>query len=130
VSLCAPERRDECAPMSMMATGPPPSRRPGLTSRSLESGLLRSFAKGLGRLGFERFSTSRQARICHEGAMRVERGLALLRPDAYRAAIGHFGPALLVVGEVRHHDLVEDLFMHRPIENRHNRFDTAVEDAE
>ena len=53
-------------------------------------------------------------------------GAALMR---LRGAVGQELPALLVVLEIRHHDLVEHLLMHGRIEDRAQHLDAAVEIA-
>src|SRR5882757_9020107 len=78
---------------------------------------------------FERFATTRQARICHEVLVRVEGLLALGRSYPIRRAVWQQFPALLVVLEIRYHDLVEHLLVHGRIENRAQHLDAAVEVA-
>ena len=51
------------------------------------------------------------------------------RHDPLRAAVRQDPPALLVVGEVGDHDLVEHLLVHGRIEDRHDRLDAPVEVA-
>src|SRR6202011_140745 len=99
--------------MSTIAIGPSPLIRPGANSGAAESSAgAGALAKGLGRVGLKRFSTSGQARIGHEVLMRVEGRLALLGDDPLRAPVGRHQPALLVVRKVGDHDLVENLVMH------------------
>ena len=68
--------------------------------------------KATRRRFFERFATTRQTRIGHEVLVGVEGFLALGRFYAIRRAVGQEFPALLVVLEVRHHDLFEHLLVH------------------
>src|SRR5207248_1354222 len=67
---------------------------------------------------FKRFSTAGQAWIGHEIFVRIEGFLAGQRLYARRGAVRQELPALLVVLEIRHHDLVEHLLVHRRIEHR------------
>src|SRR2546428_8620109 len=78
---------------------------------------------------FERFATTRQARICHEILMGVEGFLALRGFYAIRGPVWQKFPALFVVLEVRRHDLVEHLLVHGGVENRAQDLDPAVEIA-
>ena len=78
---------------------------------------------------FERFATARQARIGHEIFVGVERLFARRGLDAHRGAVRQEVPALLVVLEIRHHDLVEHLLVHGGIEDRTEHLDAAVEIA-
>src|SRR6185312_931924 len=75
----------------------------------------------------ERFATSGQARVGHEIFMGVERFLAQRRLYARRTAVGQELPALLVVLEIRYHDLPEHLLVHGRIEDRTQHFDSPVE---
>src|SRR5258708_38231649 len=49
--------------------------------------------------------------------------------DTHRGAVGQEIPALLIVLEIRRHDLVDHLLVHGRIENRAQNFDAAVEVA-
>src|SRR5690242_2048126 len=122
-------RRTEFEPMSMTATGGPWSRRPfGAATPRLT--LARDLADEAARRGFfERFATAREARIGHEVLVGVERLLARGRLYARRGPVRQDLPALLVVFEIRHHDLAEHLLVHRGVEDRAQRFDAAVEIA-
>src|SRR6266478_4138389 len=125
--------RIEFEPMSMTAIGGPFASRPWAgTAQPARADRLRAAAltnEAAGRGIFERFATARQARIGHEVLVGVERFLARGRLYAHRGAIGQELPALLVVVEVRHHDLVEHLLVDRRIENRAQRLDPSVEVA-
>src|ERR1043166_2202169 len=85
--------------------------------------------KAARRRFLERFSTARQARIGHEILVGVERFLARGGLYARGTSIRQELPALLVILEVRDHDLAENLLMHGGIENRTQDFDPAVEIA-
>src|SRR5947209_15618493 len=106
--------------MSMTATGGPWSRRPwaaaaaGLRRLSAVEAAYKATRRGL----FERFATTRQARICHEIFVGVERFLALGRFYAIRGPVGQKFPALFIILEVGHHDLVEHLLVHGRVEDR------------
>ena len=78
---------------------------------------------------FERFPTTRKARICHKILVGVEELFARGRLYARGTAVGQELPALLIVLEIRHHDLTEDLLMHGSIEDRAQHFDAPVEVA-
>src|SRR5262245_26128729 len=77
----------------------------------------------------ERLPAARKARIGHEVLVRIERLLALRRANALGGTVAEDAPALLVVLEVRHHDLIQDLLVHRGIRDRHHHLDAAVEIA-
>src|SRR6187200_725470 len=118
-------RRTELEPMSTTPMEWPTSSRPcaGMIARergfffrriffgepvptSPENALAALAArKAAGRRLFERFATARQTRICHEIFMGVERLFARRGLDTHRGAIGQEVPALLVVLEIRQHDL-------------------------
>src|SRR4051794_7266942 len=112
--------------MSMTATGGPGCSPPcaRLSARGLTAPA--PARKAAGRGFFERFSTARETRICHEVLVGVERLFARRGLDTHRGAIGQEVPALLVVLEIRRHDLVEHLFMYRGIENGTQHLDAAV----
>ncbi len=78
---------------------------------------------------FDAFPRPRQARVGHEILVRVEGLLALGGLDPLARARRQYTPALLVVEEIRHHDLVEHLLMHRRVEDRQQRLHPAVEVA-
>src|SRR4051794_17261950 len=103
----------------MVAIGGPwqirPCAKPGSPGFTAS---LSPFEKGAGRAVLERFSTAGQTRVGHEIFMRVEGRFARGRDYALRVAIRQDAPALLVVDKIGNHDLVEDLFAHRRIENR------------
>src|SRR6185369_6448650 len=108
-------RRIEFEPMSITAIGGPWSRRPfGMMAREG----LRAFEEAARRRFFERFPTARKARICHKIFMGVEEFLARGRLYARGTAVGQELPTFLVVLEIRHHDLAEDLLVHGNIEDR------------
>ena len=65
---------------------------------------------------FERFSTARQTRICHEIFVGVEGFFARRGLYARGTAIRQELPALLVVLEIGDHNLAENLFVHGGIE--------------
>src|SRR4051812_48802379 len=117
--------------MSTIATGPSPGNRPGAISTgwvlASSSGSLEPAAKGLGRTGLEGFSTARQAGVGHEILMGIERLLARRDDHVVRTAVREHPPALLVVGEVGNHDLIDDLLVDRRVEDRYDRLDAAVE---
>src|SRR4029078_9760512 len=109
----------EFEPMSMTAIGGPWSSRPfgmiaGECLRAVDDAAYESARRRL----FERFPTARKARICHKIFMGVEEFLARGRLYARGTAVGQELPTLLVVLEIRHHDLAEDLLVHGNIEDR------------
>src|ERR1700687_5777159 len=125
-------RRTEFEPISMTAIGAPcSSRRFADWTIALER--LRTFDeaayKAARRRFLERFPTARQARICHKIFMGVEGFLARCGLYARRAAIRQEFPALLVILEIRDHDLAEHLLVHGRIENWAQHLDPAVEIA-
>src|SRR4051794_170946 len=85
--------------------------------------------KAAGRRLFERFATARQARICHEILVGVERFLARRGLYARGGAVRQELPTLLVILEVCRHDLTEDLLVHGRIEDRAQHLDAPVEVA-
>src|SRR5688500_10738077 len=111
--------------MSMTATGPWPVMRPCAGCASVA----REGREGTGEEGLQRFAAAGEAWVGHEIAMCVEKLLTLARANTARRAVGKKLPALLVVLEVRHHDLVEHLRVHGGIGERHHRLDAAVEVA-
>src|SRR3954454_10198925 len=113
--------------MSMRAIGAPWSSRPCAGTPERELAALATAREAAGRGFFERFSTARETRIGHEVFVGVERFFARRGLDTHRGAVGQEVPALLVILEIRQHDLVEHLLMHRRIENRAQNLDAAVE---
>src|SRR5262249_28182508 len=127
----APTGRAGVGRMSMTATGGRLARRPcaaGMAGRRRLSAVGAAY-KATRRGVFERFATSRQARISHEILVGVERFLALGRFYAIRGAVGQKFPALSIILEVRDHDLVEYLLVHGRVENRAEHLDAPVEVA-
>src|SRR5215475_11549851 len=118
--------------MSMTAIGGPWSSRP-LADGMMAAERLRPFDeaayKAARRRFLERFSTARQTRIGHEILVGVEGFFARGRLYARGTAVRQELPALFVVLEIRDHNLTENLFVHRGIENRAQDLDTAVEIA-
>src|SRR5919205_3497169 len=100
-------RRMEFEPISMTATGGPRSSRPraGSPFARLAAVALANEAAGGGF--FKRFSTAGQAWIGHEVFVGIERLLPGRGLYAHRGAVRQELPALLVVPEVRDHDLIE-----------------------
>src|SRR3954470_20674403 len=113
--------------MSMIAIGSPTFSRPG-ASLALRSGTLSTF-QGSGARRLQRFSAPGEGRIGDEILVRVERLLAGPGLDPLARARAQYPPALLVVEEIRHHDLVEHLLVHGGVEDRQERLDAAVEVA-
>src|SRR5918994_6963110 len=116
--------------MSMMASGRPTSSRPGARSSPVPgepSGARSSLGEGARARSLERLATSGQARVGHEVLVRVERLLVPAGPDPLARAGGLYRPALLVVEEVREHDLIEDLLMHGRVDDRQQGLDAPVE---
>src|SRR6185437_1334690 len=121
-------RRTELEPMSMTATGGPWSSRPcaetalnAVFDVTLAEARLRTFGEAdeaARRRFFERLPTAGQTRIGHEILVSIERLLARSRLYARGTAVRQELPALLIVLEVRHHDLVQHLFMHGRIGDR------------
>src|SRR5689334_3277230 len=75
----------------------------------------------------QRLAAPRQARIGHEIAMGGKRFLVGRYPPVLSGE--RQAPTLQAVTQVRHHDLVEHLAVHRGIFNRHQRLDAPVEIA-
>src|SRR3954454_3889821 len=104
--------------MSITATGGPGSSRPCASFNKVCKRLRPvEAAREAGRRFLERFATARKTRIGHKILVRIEglfprRGL-YARGTAVRQEL----PALLIVLEIRDHDLIEYLFMHRRIED-------------
>src|SRR6202162_5662885 len=121
-------RRTEFDPMSMTATGGPRSSRPRAAC-PVRLGALAPANEAAGGGVFKRFSTAGQAWIGHEIFMGIERLLAGCGLYARRGAVRQELPALLVVLEIRHHDLVEHLLVHGRIEHRAQHLDAAIEVA-
>src|ERR1044072_3886147 len=90
--------RTELEPISMTATEWPTSRRPcaGMIARDRLTALAAA-RKAAGRRLFERFATARQARICHEILMGVERLFARRGLDTHRFGAPQEVSALLVI---------------------------------
>src|SRR5687767_2864317 len=110
--------------MSMMATGRPTLSRPGARGRS---GTLSTLGQRFWAGSLHGLASARQAGIRHEILVRVEGLLARAGDDPLARARGQYPPALLVVEEVRDHDLVEHLLVHRGVEDRQQHLDAAVE---
>src|SRR5437764_10435410 len=110
-------RRTELEPMSMTAMGRPRCSRPCAKFSARDLSALAAARKATGRGLFERFATARQARIGHEVFVGVERLFARRGLDTHRGAVRQEVPDLLVVLEIRHHDLVEQLFTRGGVEN-------------
>src|SRR3954467_12574042 len=104
----------------MTAIGGPWSRRPcaSFTAGRRRLRPVETAYEAARRRVIERFAPTRQARIGHEIFVGVERLLALGCFYAIRGAVGQKFPALLIVLEVRHHDLIEHLLVHGRIEDR------------
>src|SRR5450432_158553 len=116
----------------MTATGGPWSSRP-LADMLPAGERLRAFDEAADetarRRFLERFTTARQTRICHEILVGVEGFLARRGLYARGTAIRQELPALLIILEIRGHNLAENLLMHRSVENRRQHLDPAVEIA-
>src|SRR5258708_3202968 len=118
--------------MSMTATGGPWSSRPWAGSSAASRRRLASIKptdEAARRRIFERFATTRKARIGHEIFVGIEGLLPLRAFYAIRGAVGQEFPALLVILEIGHHDLLEHLLVHGRIENRAKHLHAAVEIA-
>src|SRR5512139_222330 len=101
-------RRTELEPISMTAIGGPWSSRPWAEAVTRRLRPFDEAADETARRGFfERFATTRQARIGHEILVGVERLFARGGLYARRTAVRQELPALLVVLEIGHHDLAE-----------------------
>src|SRR6185436_6937167 len=122
-------RRTELDPMSMTAIGWPILMRPCAGTSANDLTALFPAREAAGRRLFERFATARQTRIGHEVFVGVEWLFARRGLDTHRGAVGQEVPALLIVLEIRRHDLVENLLVHGGIENRAQHLDAAVEIA-
>src|SRR5919108_3160836 len=104
-------RRTEFEPMSITATGGPRSSRPRAAWPARLGALAPAYEAAGGRF-FKRFSTAGQAWIGHEIFMGIEGFLAGCGLYARRGAVRQELPALLIVLEIRHHDLIEHLLVH------------------
>src|SRR5262249_5551957 len=122
-------RRTEFEPMSTTATGLR-SLLWSMTSRLVRASVRLDQARKARRhvLG-KRGAAAGQAWIGHEIVLSAERLLVLAGMEAFRASIGPHPAALQIVLEVRHHDLVENLLVHRWVENWHHGLDATVEVA-
>src|SRR5262249_40859771 len=78
---------------------------------------------------FKGFSTTGQAWVRHEIFVSIERLLAGCGLYARRGAVRQELPALLIVLEIGHHDLVEHLLVHGHIEHGAEHLDATVEGA-
>ena len=107
-------RRIEFDPMSITAIGGPWSSRPFAEEMILDE-RLRAFDEAAYKAArwrfLERFSTAGQTRIRHKILMGVERLFARSGLYARGTAIRQELPALLVVLEICHHNLTENLFV-------------------
>src|SRR5947209_6885681 len=121
-------KRTEFDPMSMTATGGPRSSRPRAPYPARLGALAPANEAARGRV-FKRFSTAGQAWIGHEIFMGIERLLTGCGLYARRGAVRQELPALLIVLEIGHHDLVEHLLVHGRIEHRAQHLDATVEVA-
>src|SRR5712672_1408007 len=118
--------------MSMTATGGPWSSRPWAGSSAASRRRLASLKptdEAARRRIFERFATTRKTRIGHKIFVGIEGLLPLRGFYAIRGAIGQKFPALFIVLEMRHHDLLKHLLVHGRIENRAKYLHAAVEIA-
>src|SRR5687767_14199955 len=111
----------------MTAMGGPRRRRPWAESDARALAPLAAPREAARRRLFERFATAGQTRIGHKVFVGVERLFARRGLDTHRCAVGQAVPALLVILEIRHHDLVEHLLMDGGILDRAQDFDAAVE---
>src|SRR5215467_3045311 len=115
--------------MSITATGGPWSSRP-FADATILGGRLRAFDEATYKAArwrfLERFPTAGQARIRHKILVGVEwlfaRGGLYARGTAIRQEL----PALLVVLEIRHHNLTENLLMNGRIQNRAQDLDPPI----
>ncbi len=120
--------------MSMTEIGPNPGKRPGAARRAEGMSWRRAatvqcprrLEKGLGSL-FGVTCHVRQRRVGHEVLMGVERLFALCGVDTTVTAVGQELPALLVVGKVGDHDLIEHLGVYRGVLDRRQGLDATVE---
>src|SRR5262245_23304885 len=128
-------RRTELEPISMTPIG---SRSDGgrsfstKRSRLVNRGPCSVFAKrteAWREILLQRLPATRKAWVRQEVLVRVEGILPFRRRDPLRGAVRLYPPALLVVFEVGDHDLVQDLLVHRGVENRDHGFDTTIEIA-
>src|SRR5665648_390576 len=118
--------RTEFEPMSITATG----------ARSLLTIIGRSALAGLDQarearrhVPGERRAAAGQAWIGHEIVLGAERLVVRRRRHTLGAAVGHHPPALQIVLEIRHHDLIEDLLVHCRVIDRHHGLYPAVKVA-
>src|SRR5437773_11577458 len=105
-------RRTEFEPMSMTAIGGPKCSQPCAKLSARDLSAFAAPRKAAGRGLFERFATAREARIGHEVLVGVEGLFAQRRLDTHRGAVRQEVPALLVVLQISHHDLIVHLLMH------------------
>src|SRR5260221_7748186 len=118
--------------MSMTATGGPWSSRPWAGSSAASRRRLASIKptdEAARRRIFERFATTRKARIGHEIFVGIEGLLPFRGFYAIRGAVGQEFPALLIILEIGHHNLLEHLLVHGRVEDRAKHLDPAVEIA-
>src|SRR3954452_5440920 len=111
--------------MSMIAIGSPTFSRPG-ASLALSSGTLSTF-QGSGARRLQRLSAPGQARSGHKILFGVERVVGGAGLDPLARARAQSPPALLVVEEIRHHDLIEHLLVHGGVEDREERLEAGGE---
>src|SRR5471032_2638326 len=118
--------------MSMTAIGGPWSSRPLADGSGLRE-RLRAFdeaAEETARRRFlKRFTTARQTRIGHEILVGVEGFLARRGLYARRTSVRQELPALLIILEIRGHNLPQNLLVHCGIENRRQDLDPPIEVA-
>src|SRR3974390_2624641 len=124
-------RRIELEPIAKTAIGGPWASRPcaALVARARLRVLDEAADEAPRRGFFERFATTRQARVGHEIIVGIERLFAQPGLYARRTAIRQEIPALLVVLEIGNHDLPEHLLVHGGVENGAQHLYPAVEIA-
>src|ERR1044072_5337394 len=108
--------------MSMTAIGAPWCKRPWAKLNGRDLSALAAARKAAGRGLFERFATARKTRIGHEVLGGGERLFARRGLDTHRGAVRQEVPALLVILQICHHDLVQYLLVYRCVENRTKHF--------
>src|ERR1700724_4791269 len=79
---------------------------------------IQPFKEGFRTRMFEGFSTAGQTGVGHEVGMRIERLFVFRRFYARARTVRQDAVALLIIDQIRDHDLIEDLLMHGRIANR------------
>src|SRR4051794_8780683 len=114
--------------MSTTASGWP-IHRSAMSSDRLGGRAASTLEEGFGTGGLLGFAAPGQAWIGHEILVGIEGFLPFPTHDTEAGAGCQYRPALLVVEQIRHHDLVLDLLVNRRVEDGHHHLHAAVEVA-